>query len=214
MRNVNIIAAVMVVLTAGPRAAAADGPDALRRVFVGLNLGGAGSAAEGNRIAAAGWGAAFRGEFGYQPVPSLVAPYVTAGATWGRGDAPEWERDGYPVEAWYMGLLAQQITAGALYRYPVAGPRLHAYGGPAFLAVWERHDVQTGFGVTMDETRGSGLGWAIIAGAEFRPGPGQAVGLQGLYGRAYSSWSGLPAAADESFTFVQLQVSGFLRFYI
>jgi opacity protein-like surface antigen len=212
LRNINIITAAIIVLLAA--AAAGNGPDAPRRAFLGLNLGMADSAAQGNRIAAAGWGAAFRGEFGYLPVPSLVLPYVTAGATWGRGDAPEWERDGYPDSAWYMGLLTPQVTAGALYRYPVAGPRLHAYAGPAFLAVWPRHEVQDGFGVTMKTTPGSGLGWAIIGGAEFRPGPGQAVGLQGLYGRAYSSWSGLPAAADESFTFVEFQLSAFLRFFI
>ena len=45
-------------------------------------------------------------------------------------------------------------------------------------------------------------------------GPGQAVGLQGMYGRAYSSWSALPAAADEGFTFAEFQITGFLRFYL
>lgn len=214
MRNVNIIAAIMVALTAATAAAIKDVPDAPRRVFIGVNLGMAGSSARGSRVAASGGGAAVSGEFGYHAARSLVVPYVTGGAAWGRGDAPEWEREGYVNSAWYMGLLAQQLTAGALYRYPVAGPRLHAYGGPAFLAVWQRHEVQDGLGVTMETRRGSGLGWAVIAGAEFRPGPGQAVGLQGLYGQAYSNWSGLPAAADDSFTFAEFQVSGFLRFYI
>jgi len=214
MRNVNIMAAIMVALSAATAALAAEGRDAPPRVFLGVNLGGAGIAAEGNRVAASGWGAAISGDFGYHAFPSLVVPYVAGGAAWGRGDAPEWERGGYPNSAWYMGLLAQQLTVGALYRYPVAGPRLHAYGGPAFLAVWQRHEVQDGLGLTMETTRGSGLGWAIIGGAEFRPGPGQAVGLQGLYGRASSSWSALPAAADEGFTFAEFQLSGFLRFYL
>ena len=214
MRNVNIIVAIMVALSAATAAAIKDVPPAPRRVFVGVNLGMANSSARGNRVAASGRGAAISGEFGYLATPSLVAPYFSGGAAWGRGDAPEWEREGYPNSAWYMGLLAQQLTVGALYRRPVAGPRLHAYGGPAFLAVWQRHEVQDGLGVTMETTRGSGLGWAIIAGAEFRPGAGEAVGLQGTYGQAYSNWSGLPAAADEGFTFAEFKISGFLRFFI
>lgn len=214
MRNVNIIVVIMVVLSAATAEAIKAVPAKVPRVFIGLNLGMADSAAQGNRVAAAGWGAAFSGDFGYHAFPSLVLPYVTGGAAWGRGEAPEWERAGYADEAWYMGLLAQQLTVGGLYRYPIAGPRLHAYGGPAFLAVWHRHEVQDTFGVTMETTHGSGLGWAIIAGAEFRPGPGQAVGLQGMYGRASSGWSDLPPAADEGFTFAEFQLSGFLHFYI
>jgi opacity protein-like surface antigen len=214
MRNVNIIVSIMVALTAATAGAIKNVPPAPRRVFIGVNLGMAGSSAQGNRVAASGRGAAISGDFGYLATPSLVVPYVTGGAAWGRSDAPEWEREGYASEAWYMGLLAEQLTVGALYRHPVAGPRLHAYGGPAFLAVWQRHEVQDTFGLNMETTRGSGLGWAIIAGAEFRPGPGQAVGLQGVYGRAYSNWSGLPAAADEGFTFTEFQISGFLRFFI
>ena len=136
----------MVALSAATAAAIKDAPPAPRRVFVGVNLGMANSSARGNRVAASGRGAAISGEFGYLATPSLVAPYFSGGAAWGRGDAPEWEREGYPNSAWYMGLLAQQLTVGALYRRPVAGPRLHAYGGPAFLAVWQRHEVQDGLG--------------------------------------------------------------------
>jgi opacity protein-like surface antigen len=214
MRNVNIMVAIMVALSAATAAAVKDVPAKMPRLFIGLNLGMARCAAQGNRVAAAGWGAALSGDFGYHALPSLVVPYVTGGAAWGRGEAPEWEREGYVDEAWYMGLLAEQLTVGGLYRYAIAGPRLYAYGGPAFLAVWERREVQDTFGFNLETTRGSGLGWAVIAGAEFRPGPGQAVGLQGMYGRASSSWSGLPEAAAEDFTFAEFRLSGFLHFYI
>jgi hypothetical protein len=172
------------------------------------------SAARGNRIAAAGWGAAFRAEFGYLAAPWLVAPHVTAGAAWGRDYAPAWERNGYEEPAWYMGLLSQEAVAGALYRYPVAEPQLYVYAGPAFLAVRERHEVQNTYGEILEKTNGTGYGWAVIAGAEFRPGAGEAVGFQILYGQAYSRWSGLPAAAADEFTLVQLQLGGFFRFYL
>lgn len=194
--------------------AAADAPGPPSRAFVGLNVGFARSAAEGNRVAASGWGAAFRGEFGYRLRPSIVLPYVTGGVTWGRGDAPEWEIEGYPEAARYLGLYATQLMAGGLYRHPLVGDILAAYGGPAFLAAWQRREAQTWYGGTMEEKSGSGLGWALVGGVEFAPGGGQTLSLQVLYGQAYSAWSGLPAGAEEDFTFEQLQIGGVFRFFL
>ncbi len=211
VRNTTIITLAITALTAA--AAAGDKP-APRRAFLGLNAGFAKSAAEGNRVAASGWGAAFRGEFGYCLVPSVTLPYVTAGATWSRGDAPEWEIGGYPESARYLGLFATQLTAGGYYRCPLKGDVLAAYAGPALLVAWQRREVQTWYGGTMESTSGSGLGWAVAGGLEFAPGGGQTLSLQLLYGRAYSAWSGLPAGADEDFTFEHLQIGGVFRFFI
>lgn len=213
MHNNTIITLALIGLTASA-AAAAERPGPPSRAFVGLNVGYAKSSAEGNRVAASGWGAAFRGEFGYRVRPSVVLPYVTGGATWSRGDAPEWEIEGYPEPARYLGLYAMQLTVGGLYRYPLAGDLLAAYGGPAFLVAWPRREAQTWYGGTMESMSGSGLGWAVAAGLEFDPGGGQTLNLQLLYGRAYAAWSGLPAGADEDFTFEQLQIGGVFRFFI
>ncbi len=212
MRNITIITLAVTALTAA--AAAGDKPPPPGRAFVGLNAGFAKSAAEGNRVAASGWGAAFRGEFGYRLRPEITLPYATFGATWSSGDAPEWEVEGYPEPARYLGLYAMQLTAGGYYRYPLAGDVFAAYAGPAFLAAWPRRDVQTWYGGTMESRSGSGLGWALVGGLEFAPGGGQTLSLQVLYGRAYSAWSGLPAGADEDFTFEQLQIGGVFRFFI
>lgn len=194
--------------------AAAGEPPPPKRAFVGLNAGFARSAATGNRVAASGWGAAFRGEFGYRLIPSITLPYVTGGASWGRGDAPEWEIEGYPEPARYFGLFATQLTAGGYYRYPLKGEVLAAYAGPAFLAARQRREVQTWYGGTMEKKAGSGLGWAAVAGVEFAPGGGQTLSLQLLYGRAYSAWSDLPTGADDGFTFEQLQIGGVFRFFL
>jgi opacity protein-like surface antigen len=214
MRNITIIIALIIALTTTAAAAAREKPPPPRRAFMGLNAGYAHSSAAGNRIAASGWGPAFRVEFGYRLGPAVTLPYVTAGATWGRGDAPEWEKEGYPEPARYLGLYATQITAGGYYRYPLKGDVLGAYAGPAFLAAWQRREVQTWYGGTMDENAGSGLGWAAVAGVEFAPGGGQTISFQLLYGRAYSAWSDLPAGADEQFAFEQLQIGGGIRFFL
>jgi opacity protein-like surface antigen len=214
MLNTTIITAATIALTTTAAAAAPDRPPPPKRAFVGLNAGFVRSAATGNRIAASGWGAAFRGEFGYRLVPSVTLPYVTAGATWGRGDAPEWEVGGYPERARYLGLYATQLTAGGLYRHPLAADLFAAYGGPAVLVVWPRREAQTWYGGTMESTSGSGFGWALAGGLEFAPGGGQTLSLQLLYGRAYSAWSGLPTGADDGFTFEQLQIGGVFRFFL
>ena len=215
MRNITIIAVAIIALTT---TAAAGGPPPPKQVpgraFMGLNVGYAHSSAAGNRIAASGWGPAFRGEFGYRLSPAVTLPYVTGGVTWSRGDVPEWEIKAYPEPARYFGLLATQITAGGYYRYPLKGDVLAAYGGPAFLAAWQRREVQTWYGGTMDENAGSGLGWAAVAGVEFAPGGGQTISFQLLYGRTYSAWSDLPAGADDGFAFEQLQIGGAIRFFL
>ena len=217
MRNITIITAAIVALTSAA-AAIEDKPKppakAPRHFFTGMSAGYAHSAAEGNRIAASGWGPAFRGEFGYRLNGWITAPYVTAGATWSRGDVPAWEVEGYPEPARYFGLFATQITAGGYYRYPLKGDTLGAYAGPAFLAAWQRREVQTWYHATMDENAGSGLGWAAVAGVEFAPGGAQTLCFQVLYGRTYSAWSDLPTGAEDGFTFEQLQIGGALRFFL
>ena len=92
MRNITIIALAIIALTTA--AAAAGTPPPPRRAFMGLNVGFAHSSAAGNRIAASGWGPAFRGEFGYRLSSAVTLPYVTGGVTWSRGDVPEWEIEG------------------------------------------------------------------------------------------------------------------------
>jgi opacity protein-like surface antigen len=215
MRNFTIITAAIVALTA---AASANGPPppkhAPKRVFMGLSAGYGHCAAKENRVAASGWGPVFRCEFGYRLNRWLTVPYVTAGATWGRGDVPEWEADGYPKTARYFGLFASQIIAGGYFRYPLIGDTLGAYAGPAFLAAWQRREVQTWYRATMDENVGSGLGWAAVAGVEFAPGGAQTLCLQILYGQTYSAWSDLPTGAEDGFTFDQLQIGGALRFFL
>jgi opacity protein-like surface antigen len=212
LRNTTIITVAITALTAA--AVADDSLSPPKRAFVGFSAGFGRGAAAGNRVAASGRGPAFRGEFGYRLSSAVTLPYVTGGASWSRGDAPEWEIEGYPEPARYLGLYATQLTAGGYYRYPFVGDVLAAYGGPAFFAAWPRREVQTWYGGTMKSRSGSGLGWALVGGVEFAPGGGQALGLQVLYGRAYSAWSGLPTGADEDFIFEQLQISGVFRFFL
>jgi len=212
LHNITIITVAITALTAA--AAAGEKPPPPGRAFKGLNAAFGRSAAAGNRVAASGRGAAFRGEFGCRLSPAVTLPYVTGGASWSRGDAPEWDIEEYPEPARYLGLYATQLTAGGYYRYPFVGDVLAAYGGPAFLAAWPRREVQTWYGGTMKSRSGSGLGWALVGGVEFAPGGGQTLSLQVLNGRAYSAWSDLPAGADEDFVFEQLQVGGVFRFFL
>lgn len=211
MRNITIITASIIALTT---TAAADKLPTPKRMFLGVNAGLARTAAEGNRIAASGWGAAFRGEFGFRLIPSVALPYVTGGVTWGRGDAPEWESEGYKEFARYLGLYTTQFTVGGYYRQRLKGDALAAYGGPAFLAVWQRREAITWYGAPMDKTFGSGLGWAAVAGVAVTLGPGHTLNFQLLYGQANSAWSDLPAGADEDFVFEELQIGGSVRFFL
>lgn len=215
MRNLTITLAIITVLSwASPVAGAGRQVDQPGRILAGIQLGMARSAAFGNRIGGAGWGAAFRGEFGVRVHPSLYLPYVTAGATWGRGDVPEWELHGYADDPDNIGLLARQVSLGVLYRYRLGDPRVHVYGGPSFLYAWQEHVVRTWYEGLLDRTDGAGPGWLAVGGIEFAPSGGTAIGGQIMYERTYSTWEDLPDGADGDFTFQQFQIGGFFRFFL
>lgn len=181
-----------------------------RGAFVGLQFGGGYSAVAPTRLAVSGWGAAFGGEFGYR-LPPLVVPYVAAGASWGKEEAPEWERWGYEEEAYYLGIMAYQVAAGALY-YRALGGAVSAYGGPALLWARQRREAMTFYGAALDQRYGSGLGWAGVGGVEIILGRGHGLAAQILYGQTYGSWADLPAGAEENFTFEHFRFGGGFRF--
>ncbi len=205
----------LIIIATALTAGAGEPRPSPRRLFGGAQVGVAWSAAAANRIAAAGNGAAFRGEAGYLASRTLVFPYLSAGATWARGRAPTWEAEGYKEEPRYEGLSCHQLLVGGLYRRLIIGDRLGAYAGPAFLYSWLRREVLTWDGIPMVKRPGAGPGWAVLGGVTLplAAGAPHAVGAQLFYGRAYAKWYGMPPAADARFVFKQFQISFTLRYY-